>query len=69
MNPSIKSLEEILRRVGAGCAASQQGEFLHGRLPAMEERPPTAAFTPQAATETPHAPDVLLDGPGHARAG
>lgn len=39
MNNLSKSIREILRRAGAGFAAAQQGEYLHGWLPAMAERP------------------------------
>jgi len=35
----MKNLIDIFQRIGAGMAASNQGEFLHGWLPAMALRP------------------------------
>lgn len=55
------ALLEISRRAGAGFSAAQQGEYLHGWLPAMAQRP--AAPAPRedraaghAATDAPSAP-------------
>lgn len=51
MNKLLQSLKTIFQRMGAGLAASQQGEYLHGWLPAMQGRPSesTAAPDPAAA--------------------
>ncbi len=35
----MNNLIDIFQRIGAGMAASNQGEFLHGWLPAMALRP------------------------------
>lgn len=53
MNKLLRSLKTIFQRMGAGLAASQQGEYLHGWLPAMHGRPfePTAAPDPAALVE------------------
>lgn len=39
MSSILESVKDIIQRAGAGFAASQQGEYLHGWLPAMTERP------------------------------
>lgn len=52
---------EISRRAGAGFSAAQQGEYLHGWLPAMAQRPATPAPREERTarhtdTDTPPAP-------------
>lgn len=64
MNNLSRSIREILRRAGAGFAAAQQGEYLHGWLPAMAERP---ASPLSLLNDTAHLPkDSHAVPPGHA---
>jgi hypothetical protein len=49
VNKFLQSLKTIFRRMGAGLAASQQGEYLHGWLPAMNARPPESTVRPSPA--------------------
>lgn len=61
---AIHSIFDTLRRIGAGLAATHQGEYLQGWLPAMDQRPkrpapgarPDArpAVLPASATERPY---------------
>lgn len=69
MHNLLSSIREIFRRAGAGFAAAQQGEYLHGWLPAMAERPagPTAAHAADRATPGAHT-NPPLERAGHAGA-
>ncbi|MBI5039978.1 MAG: hypothetical protein HZB57_01830 [Gammaproteobacteria bacterium] len=69
----LNAIREIFRRAGAGFAAAQQGEYLHGWLPAMAERPTEPLAWGAADQITPNTPHGTrhtnpLQHAGHAGA-
>ena len=68
VNKLLQSLKTIFQRMGAGLAASQQGEYLHGWLPAMNGRPPKPIREPNPATVVEHEPALPLHQVRHREA-
>lgn len=70
MKPFLASVIDLFNRMGAGCAASQQGEYLHGWLPAMAQRPHTVeAVIRSTKPNAWHSqPCPLMDNTSHAEA-
>lgn len=68
MNKLLQSLKTMFQRMGAGLAASQQGEYLHGWLPAMNGRPSEPTRAPDPAVRVEREPARPLQPVRHREA-
>lgn len=68
VNKLLQSLKTIFQRMGTGLAASQQGEYLHGWLPAMNGRPPEPTAPPGPAAVVAREPALPLHQVRHREA-